>query len=439
MNSENQLPDLSTAKNIHELAGSLPEEFDLTDTRHHEFVREMADMILQSGSVDSLPESKNIFLQLACRMAKAKSQLLGQSKSLNVVAIMNLLGEHNRLRPKSEENPYGEDSLLRKLEEVQWLANDLPNITIDLLYVSGGDWWNSEEILQERINSVKSSFPDIRVDLIKTRDYPEWEGRNTNDKGGEWNLGLRLMTADKLSKRYDAAYLTDADTTFNLAASLGESIAYHLNKGWDVILGNRKDPDSVVQKNAKRTGPGAGWQYLITRYIARIFYEQKVLDTQCPSRFYSLNAAKIIDKKASLDTWTVESDHNFALMSDGFELHFVPVVAVDSEKESVGLRMPPDDPNPAYRISKIINGQVEIVKKYAGDPELNLPHVDQSLEMADIVNKEIYSYDEDKPWLGLSKLFNYDDENYRTWPLADFNPDKISLDEFRTIIKKALR
>jgi len=352
--------------------------------------------------------------------------------------VTNLLGEHNRLQPKSSDVPYGEDSLLRKAEEINWLTENIPELKIDLLYVSGGDWWDSETIFLERKRIVEQKYPDQSIRLVKTRDYHEWHGRNTNDKGGEWNLGVHLMVNGKLGRVYDAVYLTDADTTFNLAASLGESIAAHLENGWDVILGNRKDSRSVVQKNAKRFGPGAGWQYLITRYLARYFYENKILDTQCPSRFYTLKAANIIEAKASVDTWTAETDHNLALISEGYELHFVPVVAVDSEKESVGFRLPANEPNKAYRVSRIINGHIDVVKKYSSYPGVELPKIEESLAMAKVVKEEIYSYDPDKPWLGLEKLLNYEDEGYRSWPSTDYTPENVSIEEFKRIIKKAL-
>lgn len=416
---------------------SPPTEFDLTDAKHHQLVKDMADAMISSGTINK-PSDKNIFRNLAFRMAKAKKYLSITDKPLNVLVVTNLLGEHNRLRPSSPENPNGEDSLIRKLEEIEWLTEDNNSIKIDLLYVSGQDLWNSEEVLEDRLAVALDKFPEQTVRLIKTREYPEWEGRNTNDKGGEWNLGIRLMVSGRLDKSYDAAYLTDADLMINLAAGLGESIVYHLENDWDVILGNRKDPDSKVQKNLKRHGVGTGWQYLITRYLARKFYEEGVLDTQCPSRFYSLQAAEVVDSIASIDTWTVETDHNLALMSKDFKLHFIPLTAVDSEKESVGLRLPIDDPEPSFRIAKIINGQIQIVHKYSSFTGVSLPKVEDSLAMERVVKEEIFSYNTNKPWKGLTKLLDYDDEDYSDWPLTDFTPENITIEEFKRIVKKAL-
>ena len=415
------------------IISSFPETFDLTNTVHHHVVKNFANILLEKYPKGVLtPKSKNIFYRLAVKMAQARQELLYHSeRKMRILVCMNLLGEHNRLQPKNNSNPNGENSLLNKVEEIVWLTKGTET-TIDILYVSGKDWWQSEKILHERIAVVKERYFQVQVQLVKTRNVAAWEGINTNDKGGEWNLGVNLMVGEGefagiLPKSYDAIYLTDADTTFNLASSLGSAIVDYISHGWKIILGDRKNPKSMFQKNFYRLGPGAGWRYLISRYLGRIFYEMGIGDTQCPSRFYSLDAAQVVSKKANMHGWAVETDHNQALMAAGYKLHFVPTISVDSEKESVGARLPYGNPDKAYRMADIFMGQIEQLEKYKN---LKLPHLNDSLRMAKIVEERIFGYNPEKPWEGLSKLLQHDDPKYRLMGNSDFSPDNISLNEF---------
>lgn len=413
-----------------------PETFDLTNPEHHQLVRTMAEELISQHSSHvaiEQPASHNVFEELACRMARARLYALQSSTPVKLVAVTNLLGENNRLRPKSDTNPYGEDSLRRKVEEIEWLCRGT-QWTADLLYVSGGDPWDSESIWHDLAKQIQSEHPTVSLRLVQTSDYLEWQGRNTNDKGGEWNLGLHLMASGQLESDYTHIYLTDADTTFNLAASAGEALMYSFENNWDVVLGNRKDPASILKKDTKgKQGPGAGWYYYLSRHLGRQFVDRGILDTQCPSRLYNLKVAKVVDSEATIDTWAVETDHNNALLCNGYELHFVPVVAVDSDAESVSRRLPLGrTPDPAYRMSMIVESQIEQLAKYHG--RLELPHYEDSARIAKIASERLIAYDPDAPWAGLSKLLHSAYGRFADLDVAKFTPDEISIEEFEAVV-----
>jgi hypothetical protein len=417
------------------MQSQFPDAFDLTNPEHHQLVRGMAEeLIEQHNSYTAIqqPASRNVFEELACRMTRARMYALQSREPVKLLVVTNLLGENNRLQPKSDTNPYGEDSLRRKVEEIEWLCRDT-QWTASLLYVSGGDPWDSESVWHDMAKQVQQDHPAASMQLVQTGDYPEWEGRNTNDKGGEWNLGLHLMASNRLGEDYTHIYLTDADTTFNLAASAGEALMHSFDNNWDVVLGNRKDPASILQKNANRSGPGVGWYYYISRHLGRQFVDMGILDTQCPSRLYTLRAVEVLDREATVDNWSIETDHNNALLCNGFELHFIPVVAVDSEAESVGHKLPVGHkPDPAYRMTLILEGQVEQLNKY--HDRLKLPHYQESARIAKIVSERLIAYDSTAPWAGLSKLLQSSHGRFADLDVAKFTPEEISIEEFEKVV-----
>ncbi len=419
----------------------LPTIFDLTSDEHHELAFTLADEIVKSHNSYTdvqQPESTNVFEHLAARMARARLYVQTLTEDVAVVAVMNLLGEDKRMRQKTDDNPLGEAALERKIKEVAWLTKGTP-VVIDLLYVSGTDWWQSEEVLlaeMERLKDMREEL-GVNVRLVRADDIPEWSERKRNDKGGEWNLGIHLMANDQLERPYDYVYLTDSDTTFNLASSVGESLMAAVPNSYDVVMGNRKDPASRVQKNPKRDGPGAGWYYYLSRHFNRHFLERGILDTQCPSKMYSKRAAELIDRVATIDTHAVDTDHENAFIAEGVELHFIPVVAVDSEAGSVNKRMPHDgDPTPAYRSHFIKLGELEQIYKYEG--KVPQPNIEDSKRVAQIYLNRIAKYDEQKPWMGLAKLLASDLPEYHDRELNDFVPEKISIDEFETALDQIL-
>lgn len=417
------------------LMQQLPDTFDLTSPGHHQLARNLAkELIVRHGSYADVqqPDSRNVFEELACRMARARLYALQSREPVKLLVVTNLLGENNRLRPKSDANPYGEDSLRRKVEEIEWLCQDT-QWSADLLYVSGGDPWDSESVWRELAKRIQLEHPTASMRLVQTSDYPEWQDRNTNDKGGEWNLGLHLMASGQLESDYTHIYLTDADTTFNLAASAGEALMHSFENNWGVVLGNRKDPASILQKNANRSGPGVGWYYYISRHLGRQFVDLGILDTQCPSRLYSLLAAKVVDREATVDNWAIETDHNNALLCNGLGLHFIPVVAVDSEAESVGHKLPVGHkPDPAYRMTLIFQGQIEQLHKYRS--RLELPHYEESARIAEIVADRLIAHDPSAPWAGLSKLLQSSYGRFADLGVSKFTPDEISIEEFEAVV-----
>lgn len=423
------------------MSREVPQEFDLTDPDHHSLVFDMADALV-AGHDDwcdiEQPEDGDVFGHIAARMARGRLYALSMDGGASVVAITNLLGENNRLRPKDEDNPNGEASLERKIRELSWLTCGTI-LRVDLLYVSGGDWWGTEDVFEAEMVRTEAlrRISGIDVAMVRMNDHAGWGDRRHNDKGGEWNLGLRLAANGLLRQVYNHVYITDADTTLNLAAGVGEGLMHARENGWDVVLGNRKDPESILQKDVKRSGPGVGWYYYLSRHLGRQFLDMGVSDTQCPSKFYSLEAAQAIDRWASTDTHGVDTDYANALLAEGYDLHFVPVVAVDSEAESSGHKMPHDGvPDPAYRLHFIITGQIEQLERYRH--VLQLRHYEESRRIADLYEQRIMGYNLSVPWEGLSRLLKSDLPEFQELEIAGFTPDEIEVDAFERVLDRVL-
>ena len=106
-------------------------DFDLTDPSHQESVTALAEALLKTdaplsevlttaGAAESPLEAR-----MAALLADSRNWLTANSdRTAKVAVVFAMWGEQNRLKPKSAENPTGEDSLSTKLIQLDWAARD---------------------------------------------------------------------------------------------------------------------------------------------------------------------------------------------------------------------------------------------------------------------------------------------------------------------------
>ncbi|MCP4368795.1 MAG: hypothetical protein GY797_11885, partial [Deltaproteobacteria bacterium] len=143
------------------LIKSAPKILDLTNQAHLEQVIETVEKILLLfNSKRALAQlERDLFSQtdmpmlisLALKIAKSKIIVADIKEILHISVVFAVYKEHNRIKTRAEHE-HGENFLLRKITQLQWLLKDSSNLTWDMIIVDGGCPEYSGKIAQEILN-----------------------------------------------------------------------------------------------------------------------------------------------------------------------------------------------------------------------------------------------------------------------------------------------
>ncbi|MBT8229832.1 MAG: hypothetical protein KJO50_06185, partial [Bacteroidia bacterium] len=131
-----------------EIIESCPNEVDLTNEGHSELIMATVELILNEGfnipDIEKIEQQlirdndkSSIFILLALKIARSKILASKVTEPLFVSVVFAVYKEHNRIR-KSNEHPHGEDFLLRKVKQLQWLFDNKDNIEWEMIIVDDG-------------------------------------------------------------------------------------------------------------------------------------------------------------------------------------------------------------------------------------------------------------------------------------------------------------
>ncbi len=344
--------------------------FDLTNDNHYRIVRDLADILLQNSlSEKELNEIATGNLPLMSKLAgylalSRRAILKHRDKELNIAIVINLIHEHHRLLPCTALNPNGENSLKNKLEQLEWITRGM-NINYKLLYFAGKCPWKSDKILKKLVRELKA---EKIVKLYRLGDYEIASDFIMDQKGGEMIFGLRTAAGlpgyPKVNdvKEFDGVLFTDADMTFDMA-QIGFLIDGLMN-GKNIQIGERTHPKSVLVKNIIRAGRGIFVYRHIQRRLGPVYFEKlKLLDTQCPWKFFSTKSLKEIAPMLNSMDWSIDTDIIGGYIYKGYPINIIPVTAIDSELESHGRAI-----GHHVRMFTILYGLIRQAEKY------NLPY-----------------------------------------------------------------
>ena len=336
-------------------------DFNLTDDSHYILVRDIADGFLEKKlSMQVLlviSQGIDLFEALGAYLAISKLKLMCyKGKALRIAILMNLIHEHNRLRPSSDTNPNGENSLENKIDQLKWLFEGT-DIEYKLIYVSGNCPWGSDDVLDFELERIMSK----NVIHIKIEDYIIGNSYVKNQKGGEIIFGIRsILQMDGYPDNgfFDCMLFTDADMTFDLS-QIGTLLDGYFS-GKKLIIGNRMDPQSILVKNMTRAGDGVLMYRHIQRKLAPGFFMDKNLhDTQCPWKFLSRSVLADIEPELDSMDWAIDTDILSAAGKHGYLVYITYVTAIDSELESHGKAI-----GHFRRNRTIIEGTIHQAEKY---------------------------------------------------------------------------
>ena len=139
---------MQLSKPFQKIIISSPKEIDLTNEKHSELIIETTEWLLNNkytiAEMEELEEyliSKNdnslVFILLALKIAKSKILAAKVSEPLTVSVVFAVYKEHNRIL-KNSEHPHGEDFLLKKVKQLEWLFENNEKINWELIIVDDG-------------------------------------------------------------------------------------------------------------------------------------------------------------------------------------------------------------------------------------------------------------------------------------------------------------
>ncbi len=366
---------------LNQLSKSPFKEINLTDNKQSDWVTEMVKAVLKAGySFEQIEQKERELLMkndqtlilplLSLKIAKSKILINETKETLRVSIVFAVYKEHNRIRTASE-HPHGEDFLRRKVKQLEFLFENSPHITWELVVVDDGCPENSGIIAREIVE--REHLQDkVRVlflaDAIKQNLPPVKGLKSTADsqKGGSIVYGMWDAVQRYGTKNHIVIY-TDAD----LSTHLGQTMLLvdpilHQNKL--AATGSRRERESVVIKKGSRNDRGKLFIYLWKRLIPNLNY---IVDTQCGFKAFKAEiipeiTKDMIEKKFAFDIELLLRTE--LLRKNGIAK--VPIAWIDSEAASTTTDLQPYLP--------MLQSIVKMYRKY-------LPETQEANEFATFI------------------------------------------------------
>ena len=280
---------MDTINYLRRINAGLPEQFDITNEIHLAQVIELTNRILQEitdlDEVNALikrsvrnKERFSLFTHLALKLLKSKLSVQKIDKKLIVTVVFAMYKEHTRILPQ-REHEHGENFLLQKIEQLEWLFESNPNVDWRMLAVDDGCPENSGEIAK---NLLQGHPLEHKVEVLFIEDAIEkklavvdpMKSSTESRKGGSIQYGL-WYAANKHKDNHIVIF-TDADLSTHLG-QCGLLLDPVLN-GYNAGIGSRRESESVVIKTGTRNVRGKMFIYLWKRLLPQLNH---IVDTQC--------------------------------------------------------------------------------------------------------------------------------------------------------------
>ncbi|NNF32605.1 MAG: glycosyltransferase, partial [Saprospiraceae bacterium] len=271
----------------------------------------------------------------------------------------------------------------------------------------------ANEILKEHEqgNKVKILFLD---ESLPTDSGPlmNLESANDSRKGGAIILGCN----EAINNVCDAIIYTDADNSVHLG-QVGLLLRSYQDKGYHVVLGDRKHPDAVLVKQEDRWGIGIKLLRHMQRMVGERIFSSNIRDTQAAFKLYESKLLKKIIEQPSVFDFSFDSDWIAAVIAMDEPFDKVPFAFIDSFEESASITQ-----GPMTTWETLLLGLVKSVRAR------ELPHNE---EMAKVLEEEIHSSKD------LDLLINHLPSQLEEAGDTDFgNPEIMSPNEVQEWIRK---
>lgn len=375
-----------SGKFIYQELESSSDFFDLTEEVHQKKLLILANKLYCLTEV-STEFYKNMIkevrrpleFRLAIKLVESRRYLLSLNKPLTIGVVFAMWGEHNRLNVKSVTNPHGEDSLRTKINQLNWITKGT-SVDWHLYPVDDGCPHNSvgiaKKILASHADKNKVTVLALQ-NAIPTESGPLQNLHHADDsrKGGAIIHGCEVA----LKGNVDCVVYTDADNSVHLG-QLGLLVEPYIKNDYQVVLGNRKHPDSILIKQEERWGVGIKTLRHIQRMIGQEIFTKGIKDTQAAFKLYGNVALRKIVKTPTVYDFSFDTDWILAAMEMNQPITTVPFAFIDSAAESASIVQ-----GPMTTWYTLLDGLVKAVRAR---------HAAHSTEMADVFEREILSHED---------------------------------------------
>ena len=288
---------------IQQIASEAPAQLDLTIESHLKQAARAADKLrAQFPSTDELTALEVVLaaekdrwpllLHLAAKLAKSKQILSEIREPVHLSVVFAVYKEHIRILTK-EEHPLGENFLMRKIGQLNWLMHDFPNFEWDMLVVDDGCPEGSGRIAQQ-ILAEKYDGDNVRVLFLQDaidQGLPvirPMTSTNDSRKGGSIEYGMWVAAQQDYPNHI--ILFTDADLSTHLGQT-GLLLGPIVQDGADAAIGSRREPESIVVKTGTRNLRGKLFIYLWKRVITNL---DEIVDTQAGFKAFRADVVRDI-------------------------------------------------------------------------------------------------------------------------------------------------
>ncbi len=332
-----------------------PMGLDLRKAEHLDFARRTAEDFLAACPCRSDLDRLEDFLlerraevplgvHLAVKLARSRRSVVeidrarpdsgAESGLIRLSVVFAMYREHERIL-RSEQHAHGEDFLVRKIEQIEWLLGDLPAFKWQLIAVDDGCPDGSGHVA-ERILEARAPEAPARVIFLEdgirggTAVTADLASTDDSRKGGSIQLGVWTAAMEDGSPDHVIAY-TDADLSTHLG-QLGLLIDPIVRGSCDAAIGSRRERESVVAKGGARNERG---KKFIALWKQMLPLPGDITDTQCGFKAWRADAALeilpgLIEHEFAFD---VELLIKTELRRPG-SIKSIPIAWIDSEAAS---------------------------------------------------------------------------------------------------------
>jgi len=374
---------MKTVTTLRTLITKAKTKFSLTEPADQESLYALTSALceLEDLNTDTLLKTARkldapLEFKLAAKLVDSRQYALSVEDNLNIGVVYAMWGEQNRLLPKSDTNPNGEDSLRTKITQMDWVTADTP-IDWTLYAVDDGCPYHSGKIAQEMANSHLNG-EKVSVlflsEAVPADNGPLEKLKSADDSRKAGAIILGCMQA--ISDGKDAVIYTDADSSVHLG-QIGLLLRPFLDDNYRVVLGNRKDPDAVLVKEEGRWGIGIKLLRHMQRMVGQAIFSRNILDTQAAFKLYERDLLQQIIDTPTVFDFSFDTDWLLAAISMGEPFAKVPFAFIDSFAESASITQ-----GPMTTWEVLLMGLVKAVRRHG------VPHNE---EMARVLDEEIKS------------------------------------------------
>ena len=347
--------DPSWEPTIAMLSKNLPNQIDLTNSNQDNLFFEAATDLLDKYPdtfalqnldrwMTSNPEKYKNAMLLVSKQALSKMYVNQIDYPLHVSLVIAMYNEHNRIRPKSNDNPNGEDFVRRKMKQMEWLLKDSP-LNFNMILVDDGCPKQSGEKAQEIIE--KEGYKNVKVlyldDGIKRQSAVIKGLKSIRDsrKGGSIQFGM-WQAVENYSEgdKPHIVVFTDAD----MSAPVNE-IGLLLGKQDDktmLTIASRYDAGGIYRGPRGKNGEVQGLAEFDRRMVglrglvfSKLFPQTgKITDTQCGLKAFNAKLLRQILLKTKVRTFSFDIELLVLAASTDTAIAFAPIYWHHSSAES---------------------------------------------------------------------------------------------------------